>query len=319
MRNSLHVSEPGRRAQKRLCFSRPVTYATKGDVPVSVVAKSLLANERLVQESVGLLAALVPGLQVTSVKMKVSELSNRSPLKEVFALGLFLAYQEELEREVPALIQALTGTTVPEDAVTLVTVLVLMTAAYVVDGAVERLMPGKSSKALKAEYENKREIVARLLQITPEQVEAAVSSRYSQGREKSVFQRAVDFFLPAKIDGEVAIESDDPAVRIGEDAVAEVPDAIDYAQIGDTHSYTLEAATIEIHRADRDENKHGWRGVIRDVTPRKVRIELNADLRPDDLYGKTVVTGDVTVVEELQPEGGYAVKAYHLVRVISST
>lgn len=294
-----------------------IVYSTKGDVPVSVVAKSLLANERFMQESIRLLEAFDKDLKATSVKIKVAKLSNESPLREVLAGVIFLAYQKELEKEVPALIQALTGHAIPADYATLITALVFLIAVYVVDATVERLIPGKAISALKAEYEDKKQYVAKLLKIDPLIIEDAVNSRFGNGRGKALAQKASDFFLPAKIEAGTEISSDNN-LKISKEAISEVPSVLDIAKLEQSVSYDLDAAEIEIHRSDLDEQKHGWRAIIKDVVDRKVRMELHTDISPKDLYGKTKLRGNVTVIEEVQPDGGYAVRAYHLTKVIST-
>ena len=41
-------------------------------------------------------------------------------------------------------------------------------------------------------------------------------------------------------------------------------------------------------------------------------MELDLSINPEALYGEKLLFGDVTVVEELQDNGDYEVKAYHL-------
>ena len=65
-----------------------ITYTTRGDVPVSVVAKTLLGNDRLIRESIKLMQAMVPNIGVSEIRIKVNQLSNASPLKAVFAVAL---------------------------------------------------------------------------------------------------------------------------------------------------------------------------------------------------------------------------------------
>lgn len=114
-----------------MLLSHVLTYTTAGDVPVEVVARSLIANERLIRESLRVIESSSPGSEISAVRVRVSSLSNASPLKQVFAVALFVAFQKDLEREVPSLIEKLTGHTVPEQFSTLVTVLVIMVAMAV--------------------------------------------------------------------------------------------------------------------------------------------------------------------------------------------
>lgn len=106
-----------------------LTYTTVGTVPVYLVAKSLLANERLVHESLRLVEELHKNeLQVSLIKVSVAALSNESPLKEALAVAIFLGWQKDLEKEVPHIIEMLTGNSIPDGYHTLITVLVMFLA-----------------------------------------------------------------------------------------------------------------------------------------------------------------------------------------------
>lgn len=297
----------------QLNLHHTLTYTTKGQVPVHIVAKSLLANERLIHEALHLLESLDKDITVQAIQVSVRQLSNQSPLKEGFAIALFVAYQDRLEAEVSDILKALTGS---EMNSTLITVLVIYLAICIIDAAVERMYPGKSVKNIKDEYEEKKLIVARMLNTTPQAIEDQVSLRYAQGRGKSLFTKAFDFFQPAKI--EQGVEITTGIANISSEAISEIPTALDFTTLEQTHSYPVDGALIEIHRADIDENKHGWRAIIRDVSDRKIRMELDPEIKPSDIYGKTAIRGDVAVVEELGDGGDYNVKTYILKTLISS-
>jgi len=287
-------------------------YTTRGQVPVSLVAKSLLANEQLIYESLRLLEGMDKEITIQSIQVSVSNLSNQSPLREGLAIAVYLAYQDRLEAEVSDILKAMTGS---DGNSVLVTVLIIFLAIYLIDAAIERLFPGKSVKAIQAEYEEKKEMVARLLKVSPEYIEDEVNRRYAKGRSKSLTTKVFDFFAPAKIESGVEIQGQ--AVMISSEAIHEIPNVLDFTMLDRTHSYPVEGVTIEIHRADIDENKHGWRAVIPDVSNKKTRMELDQTIRPDEIYGCKTLKGDVLVVEELNDEGAYVIKAYILVRVIA--
>lgn len=290
-----------------------ITYTTQGDVPVPIVTRSLLSNERLIHEGFRLLSDLYPQLKTPKIRVKVSYLSNQSPLKETLAVGLFLAYQEDLEKEVPELVEALTGVQIPDSADTLVTVLVLAVALYLVHGSIERLLPGKSVKNLREELNNKINTVAEWLQMSPEAVRATLDQRYKKS-SRTLARKAQHFFSPAKIERGTEIQSDS-GYGVGKGAIAEVPGAIDLAKADASKSYELTNVRVEIHRADRDTYKYGWRSVIHQVSDRKVRMELSPEIPPENLYGTTYLVGDVIVIEEQHEDGSYSPKTYHLIRV----
>ncbi len=293
-----------------------LTYTTDGVVPVHLVAKSILANERLMHESLRLLEEVIKDFQISTITVSVAKLTNESPLKEALAATLFISYQHDLEKEVSSLINLLTNNNLPTGQVTILTILVFLLTIFLIDGAIERLMPGRSVKAIKEEYEEKKMLVSKLLEVAPEDIQKAVDKRFNEGKQKSLIATVHNFFSPAKIESNTEITSDD-GTRIPLNVINEVPSALDFIQLDRDNTYDLEAVVIEIHRADRDDNKHGWRAIIRDISDKKVRMELDPTIHPDDLYGKKVLRGDVTVVEELKDEGDYVIKTYHLRTVIA--
>ena len=299
-----------------ITLKHSLSYTTKRDVPVSVVAKSLLANERLIHESVRLLEECFDDLQVEKVNVKVQSLTNGSPLKELLSIGVFFTFQEGLEETVPEIIQMLTGATIPENTETLVTVLVILIAIYVIDHAVERIFPGKDIKALKQEYNSKMELLSEIISMEPSDIEEVFNKRLNEGKSKSLFKKALEFFLPAKLEPGTTIETENPRVNISNDAIQEVPSDVDFAQEEKQNVYQMNGVSIEIHRADTDYSNQGWIAIIEQVDSNRKKMILPPEVDPSILFTKRKITGDVNVVEEKQLDGDYAVKEYHLIRML---
>jgi hypothetical protein len=298
-----------------IALNHSLTYMTKGDVPVDIVARSLLANERLVQESIRILARLAgKDVHVRKVRVRVDYVSNSSPLRQALIATLVLTYQEDLTREVPRLVEMLTGRDVPNNFDTLITVLVMIVAITVIDTAVERLMPGKSLKKLQAELEKKMAQVANLADLDVAEIRRAVGDKLSEGKRKSLFRRAYDFFVPAKLEPDTEIRLDD-IYEIPADAIAEIPSELQLDQSDKRNVYDLNGVLVEIHRADVDYQKQGWQAIVDEVSNRRRRLILSPDISPGELYGATTIRGDVMVVEERQIDGEYAVQEYHLIRM----
>lgn len=297
-----------------IALQHSLLFSTKGDVPVSVVAKNLLANERLIHESLRILGGCVDGLEIRKVTVKVAHVSNTSPLKEVFALGLFMAYQKELEAEVPALLQQWLGYATPGGMKTVVTVLVLMTAIYIINASVERLLPGKEIGRLKEEYQDKLAALSKMTGLDRAVIEESLKTRMSEGRLRSLFRKAYEFFTPAKIESGVEILSEDEVV-VSKDAINEIPSEAELAQVDLKTVYELSDVEVDIHRSDRDYTQSGWIAVIEEVSDKRRKLVLSPNLDPAKLYGVTKVRGDVLVVEEATEDGELVIKEYHLIEI----
>lgn len=290
-----------------------ITYTTRGDVPVSVVAKALIANERLIHEGLRVLEASEPGLVISRVRVKVYELSNASPLKAVLAASIIAAYQDELVKEVPALIEKLTGVHVPDNSQTIVTVLVLVIALYVIASVAERTMKLKKLDKVKKEYEDKKERLSELTGISKENLERYIEQTIPKERQDSLSSKAVDFFLPAKLEPGTEMLGIN-GLRVDAGVIAEIPESLVDAVDGKV-SYDVPGVVVDIHRSDRDQNKYGWRAIVESISDRKVRMELDPSIDPDQLYGEKTIIGDVSVLEEKLESGEIEVKAYLLTKV----
>ncbi|OGT64594.1 MAG: hypothetical protein A2993_02660 [Gammaproteobacteria bacterium RIFCSPLOWO2_01_FULL_47_190] len=295
-----------------ILLTHSLSYTTKDDVPVFVVANSLLANERLINESLRILTDVYPDFKIEKIKVRVDYVSNSSPLKEAFALALFLTYQEDLVEQVPELIQKLTGTTVPENTETLVTVLVFIVAIYIVDATIERLFPGKGVTKLKQEFEEKLSIASQLFGINKDELKSHIEKRFSEGKTKSLFRKTYEFFQPAKLEASTSIISD-AGIGISSEAISEVPADADFEFDDDRNVYQIYGTTIEIHRADLDYSDIGWLAVISEVSDKRIKLILPPGITPSELYGRKRIYGDVSVVEEKDMSGEYKVKEYHLI------
>lgn len=298
-----------------ISLQHSLTYSTEGDIPVSVVAKNLLANERLIQESIRILGDCFTGVQIQKISVKVAHLSNNSPLKEVFAIALFLTYQEDLEKEIPLLIYKAFEYEIPIHMETIVTVLALMTAIYIVDKTIERLLPGKETKRLKETYEEKLLELSKMTNLNKEDLERSLQQRVNEGRLKSLAKKALDFFAPAKGEARAEILVQDE-VAVPRDVIDEIPSEIDLAAQDSRNAFPVDDVEIEIHRSDIDYKKSGWVAVIDEVSDKRKKLVLPPDIAPETLFGRKTIRGNILVIEELTQDGEYVIKEFQLIEII---
>lgn len=300
----------------KISLPHEITYGTERDVEVSVIAKSLLANEQLLLESAKIIESLFDGISLQVTRVSVREITNGSPLKELLWVGLFIAFQEELEQEVPKMFTELTGVTVASEYTTLLTVAVMLVAISVVDTAVKRFFPGRELAALKRDYQDKLNALAILCDRDPDEIDTLVKDSVGNKLRQKLISTALDFFAPARREGAAPINGSG-GHNISGDAVLEVPSDLDYMVQDAQDVYELEDVVVDIHRSDRDSHKAGWRAIIESVSDEKVRMELSPTIDPASVYGKTEIRADVMVVQEKQQTGDYTTKMYHVMRIVA--
>jgi hypothetical protein len=92
--------------------SHKIEYQVERGVPVADLVASLLATEQLLRDTAPLLQECFPGLTIEKIEVSVGEISEGS-LRELLFVTLFAAFQKDLDKDVPAAIEQLTGAHVP--------------------------------------------------------------------------------------------------------------------------------------------------------------------------------------------------------------
>lgn len=275
---------------QELRFSHGLYYPDNHDIPLGDIAATLIAHERLLPIVTDAMERLVPGLSIDDRKILLQRI-ERSSLNEAFFVALFVAYQEDLEKQVPALIETATGIQVGDRFDSIVTVLFLIALYY---GAQAIFGRGKKSAAPKenpvpvsitGDYVTYVNIAADQLGTSPDKVQSAFEKAVGKARLATVQRAAIDLFRPAKRGGNGRILPRN-APPISSQTVADFPDAIALADLeDDVVPLHLPRATLHIRATDRDKIDKGWAGWIEsgEVRTKRLAIRLAPGLDPDKL------------------------------------
>lgn len=293
-----------------------VTYEFDGKASVSDVARSLVAQERLMRDAIDLLESCVDGLTFDSVRISVRAVAQESPLKEALAAVVVLTYQDELAMEIPALIQKLTGYTVPTEYDTIVTVFVMIIAIYGASALYEKLFSAKKAE-LASEQGRLINVAGDYINVAPARIEAQLEHRLGGARKRSAIRSAVDFFAPAKHNAARAIttHADTPDVRIDQAAIQAVPSDIDLASVEpDTEDYVAENVLVAFRRHDLDKNR-AWAATIDVISQDRKPMHVDPSIPTEGLFARRAVRGDVLVTTVRSDTGDYVPSLYYLQRV----
>lgn len=264
-----------------------IYYPDSHDVSLSDIAATLLAHERLLPVIADTLENLVPGLTVEGRRIVLDRI-QRSSLSEAFFIALFVAFQEDLETEVPALIESITGLTVSDRYDTLVTVLFMVALYY---GTTKLFRGGKRGAdtatpvTINGDYATYVGIAAEQLQSTPAAVRAAVEKAVGKKRLASVQRAAIDLFRPAKRGGNGRIIPRG-LPPISAESVADFPDALALADLeDDVIPVHLPRARLSIRATDRDKSDKGWAAKVQtdSLKTRRLPLRLAPGIDPDAL------------------------------------
>lgn len=291
------------------------------DVPdrpsVSAVAESLLANERLVKEAVLLLEACAPGLIIESATVSVRHLSQESPLRELLVVAMMTAAQPKLVTDMPKILTDLTGVEIPEHYHTLLSVLVMIIAVYGISKTIDLLFPARKKTELEGSLQGLTVVAGDLIHVAPATIETALRARYADKKPNQLASMVRGFFAPTAGRTNATITAGD-TVKIGPSALAEIPqlampETVEIEERTDTQfEYDVR---IVIHAMDRDRGKLGWAGHIPALFQDRVPMKLDKSIKPNSLFSKTQVVGDVLIVYNLDEAGERTPIEFHLLRI----
>jgi hypothetical protein len=273
-----------------------VRYLTDDPVPIRDIIDSLHGVETLLGEMSHVLPRLIDGLEVTKIHVRVREISQHSPLGELFLVSLFLAFQDDLEKEIPENLSKIAGYPIPDNMDTIVTVCALTLAFYGV-GAIKDLVlgnrhDGPARKMLDSLIDELAENTGK----TQKQIRKLLEDRY---RDKTLWHRitfsASRFFTPSKRQNSSALEVNDRPIE--REIVQDIPEGYLFenaAEVLPFESFT--DVVLELHAQDRDHSGKGWAAVPRGVCEDRLRLKLMTGVKTSDLWGHDNVRGDITVI-----------------------
>jgi hypothetical protein len=292
-----------------------VEYGTPEVVPIGEVIDSLISIRTLIEEGGGNLPHFVDGLAVEQVEIYVRSVSQESPLREVLFVAMFVAFQKNLEKEVPEMIQQLTGTHVPEQFHTLITLAVMIVlfygVAYVRDVITSLHGDSRIKRQLSA-------LIAELAAMTgkpEEEIRKFLEERYKvQGRAKALANAAIRFFRPSKSQADAPISIG--GRRIDSDIISDVPPEYAYDEALDTPTFReFPSVELELHAQDRDRDQTGWAAIPKGISDKRLKMRLLDGVSPNEIWGKNRIKGDIVVKYD---RNGVDLRAaeIHLTRVI---
>lgn len=274
-----------------------VRYLTDDPVPIRDIIESLQGVETVLGEMAYILPKLIDGVQVQRVTVRVREISQESPLRELFLVSLILAFQRDLEREVVTNVQAYTGYHIPENWDTIVTVLAMVVVFYgagaIKDLVMGRVTPGATERVLADLIDELAHDTGK----TPVQIRQALDARYG---DKTLWKRIANatsrFFGPSKKQN-AAMEVNEREIE--RETVQEIPAHYLIEDASDSKpARSFSDVLLELHAQDRDHSGKGWAAIPKGVSDDRLRLKLMEGVSTVDLWGHDTVRGDITVVYE---------------------
>jgi len=299
----------------QITLPHEITYDFDGRASIPEIVASLSAQERLVKEAAHVFAACFHGLEVSELRVALREVQQESPLKELLSLSLVLAFQDDLEHEVPEIVTNLTGVQIPDQYDSLVTVFVMIAAIYGASFIYEKFKKGHAAKSIPNDYDKLINVAGDYINVPADEVRNAVEQTLGKSKKQAIARASKDFFLAAKRNGARAIKSS-AGFEISKGTIEEFPSDVDMEGFEpESEEYLLEGVVVEFHAHDRDVKTRGWAAVVPDVSERRTRLHIDPTIETEGLFVRSSVKGDVLVFSVQRDNGEYEPKLYYLQNV----
>ncbi len=297
-------------------FNHFVEYEIEESPSVAEIIASLEANDALLRQAGLVLERCIPGLEIQQATVAIRRISQESPLSEYFAFALVMTFQEELKREVPRLLENIIGKTIPPEYDTLVTVLVMLIAIYGISAVFKKLFPGKEPKHLQEEYGRLINVAGNYVHLDPQNVDEAVRAVVDGPHRRQAETASRRFFAPVRGRKNRGIRGPGNA-QISEEAVAEVPADLPLPDEEESKTETAfhQDVKVVLHAADKDRGAYGWAGHIPGVVDNRVRMQIDKGIKPERLFGRRSIRGDVLVSYDVEPDGELVPREFLLLAI----
>jgi hypothetical protein len=273
-----------------------IRYETPNTVPIEDVIDGLISAKLLIEEGGYNLAHFVPGLQIEQVQVSIRSVTQESPLRELLLVALYAATQKDLEKEVPALFELVTGAPVPEQFKTLLTLSVLVAVFYGISYAKDLITHISTDSAVKRQLSALVEDIAGRTGRTTDQIKKLLDERYKpKSKIKLLAGVAFKFFKPSKAQSNAPIQVNDH--QISTEIVSDVPSNYAYEKVLETESArTFSNVDLELHAQDKDKEASGWAAIPWGVSDKRLKMKLVDGVAPNELWRRDHIRGDIVVL-----------------------
>ncbi len=280
-----------------------ITYETNGVTPIADVIASLKATEDLVTDAISLFPSLIDGLRIEESSLNVRTLSQESPLREILILSIFVTFQQELEEEVPALIEDIFNISVSDRYDTLLTVAFLVVAFYGASLAVDTVKKTFSDSLPRSKFEDLIGVLSEETGKPKSELREIIDARFAKPAAlKRVVSSAKRVFLPSQRERNVPVVFDRD--RISTETIREIPYVGEAEEKADFDRYKpMYDVQLELHAQDRDRSATGWAAVASEVTSRRLKVKVLDPVEPAEMWGEDTVRANIVVVSKLTSDG----------------
>ncbi|MEQ1543423.1 hypothetical protein [Methyloglobulus sp.] len=279
-----------------LIINQQIYYSNKESVPLREVAESLMALDEVFKQSSSILEALFPGTTIESVEVFFNELQSGSISEDLFVKFVF-GSQENLEKFIDnsrkqLKIEELANKPLLLSAI--VITLILSAGYYLLDKDKSSNLNHKI--AINGNNNTIIQLTANEFDIEPEKYKSIVEDAIN----KKLTKNAVKVVRPAKLDEDSSIKVGvDKNLEINNASVKAMPSYIQESEEEDIIE-DIKGIELEIRAIDLDSKKTGWHVVAPNLHGKRIKMQLDPTINPDELSKKRKFLANVSVLFSLE-------------------
>jgi hypothetical protein len=210
----------------------------------------------------------------------------------------------------------LLGINFKKDYDEVISIIVMAVYTYGIYWAISKI--GKKDAAggltVSGNYNNIVHVGRDLIGVTEDEFRGAIERRFERGRGPILARRSLDLIRPAQRELGAGVTGGGVSIDPETVAAAPSPNSQDVPEENESQdAYTDQP--IVIHATDLDFNKSGWAGHLPGVWEKRLPMRLFPGIKPNELFGKKTVTGDVIVVSKRNLDGDYIPYLFHIIGV----
>lgn len=276
-----------------LTTSHRIFYSNENPIPVTEIAESLLALERVIKASPEVLERLFPGVKIDKVEVFIKKIESGSLLED-FIVKFFFGDQVAFDDFIKKLRKKTGMEKLQEDNKTLsviILALILLGGAY---GLSKIPSDPKNQTTIEANNNVIINLGAGMIEMSPDDFRAIIET--SVKSKKNLAQDAIKVIMPAKKDQRASITfDDDPQTSLTAETIRAFPRYVP-SDATDEIIRDYKNISVIIRATDLDSLKKGWAAVVPEVSDKRVPLQLDPNIDPNYLSSNPSVFGDVTVI-----------------------
>lgn len=286
-----------------ITLRQQIYYSNKEPIPVKEVAQALIALEGIILQSPFVLEAMFPGTKIQSIEIYIDELKSDS-LWEDIVIKFIFGDMQQLDKFIVNTRDRLGMDDImnnPQLFSAILLVMILTGGAYYLGKRKSASGAPDQKAVIEANNNTIIQIGAGMSGLDADYFKEVINSAIKD--KDKLAKDAIQLIKPAKRDPAATITlNSNEELKINSESVKAMPSYIEDPE-EEQDITDFKDLELEIRATDLDSTKKGWKVNIPELNSRRIRMQLDPSVSPEELGNKRSIKANVTVVFGYDKEG----------------